>query len=60
MKSKTIENHAGRFIGLDTNTQKRIHNAKVFRITPNFIKITDRNDGQTYKYKRSSIIDIRF
>jgi len=60
MQNKTIENHAGRFVGLDTSTQKRIHCAKVFRITPNFIKITDRNDGQTYKYKRSSIVNVRF
>ena len=57
---KNIKDHAGRFVGVDTRTQKRVHNAKVFRITPHYIRIVDRNDGKTYTYKRSSVIDVRF
>lgn len=55
-----IENHAGRFVGIDARTQKRVHCAKVIRITPNYIKVVDRNDGLTYKYNRNSILDVRF
>lgn len=57
---KTIEEHAGRFCGIDTKTQKRIHCAKVFRITNRYVKIEDRNDGKVYKYHRNSILDCRF
>lgn len=55
-----IENHAGRFTGLNTRTQKRVHCAKVLRITPHYIKVVDRNDALTYKYNRNSILDVRF
>ena len=55
-----IKNHNGRFVGLSTKTQKRVHCAKVFRITPHFIKITDRNDGKDYTYNLNSVLDVRF
>lgn len=57
---QNIEDHAGRFCGFTTKTQKRIHCAKVYRVTPRYVKIEDRNDGKTYKYNRNSILDCRF
>lgn len=57
---KNIENHSGRFCGIDTKTQKRIHCAKVIRITSKYVSIEDRNDGKNYKYNRNSILDCRF
>jgi hypothetical protein len=57
---QNIQNHKGRFCGIQTKTQKRVHCAKVFRVTPSFIKITDRNDGKDYVYKKTSIINVQF
>lgn len=57
---QNIQNHAGRFCGIKTKTQKRVHNAKVIRINPLYISIVDRHDGKTYKYKRTSILDVSF
>ena len=60
LMQNAIENHKGRFGRVETRTQKRVHNAKVFRINPHYISIVDRHDGKTYKYKRTSFVDVSF
>jgi hypothetical protein len=47
-----------RYAGIYTRTQKRVHNAKVKRITPHYVVIEDRNDGSEYKYRQTSLKEV--
>jgi len=57
-KLKAIEGSKGRFFGMETN-DGRVFNARLVKMTPQYLTVWDRNSGSQVKVSKSNVSAVR-